>query len=142
MPEPHDWEADPRNVPEILAAWEAAHGWSGAEAARQLRVPYMTYRDWRTGRRSPPEGPIRRLMTLIDAATLRPENLENAWAALRMIREAVEAFGPAADLGSEEVTLKLYGPEPVHEAEAIVAALRRVLVSRQGPPTGRSAAAP
>ena len=28
--------------------------------------------------------------------------MENAWAALRMIREAVESFGPVASLESEE----------------------------------------
>jgi len=64
-----DWEADTRSIADCLPAWEAAHDWSGAEAARQLRVPYLTYRDWRTGRRKPsPEGAIRRLMTLIDAS--------------------------------------------------------------------------
>lgn len=47
-------------------------------------------------------------------------------AALRMIREAVEElFGPIASLESEEATL-LRGPELIHEAEAIVEALRRV----------------
>lgn len=67
MRELHDWETDPRPITELLPAWETAHGWSGAEAARQLRVPYLTYRDWRTGRRRPsPEGPIRRLMTLAE----------------------------------------------------------------------------
>lgn len=64
-----DWTTDPRPIAECLPAWELAHGWSGAEAARQLRAPYPTYRDWRTGRRKPsPEGAIRRLMTLIDAS--------------------------------------------------------------------------
>jgi hypothetical protein len=42
-----------------------------------------------------------------------------------MIREAVEEFGPVASLDSEEAVL-LRGPEPVHEAEAIVEALIRV----------------
>lgn len=67
----HNHETDPRPLRELLPAWEAARGWSGAEAARQLRVPYATYRDWRTGRRVPPEGPIRRLMTLLDHAAAR-----------------------------------------------------------------------
>lgn len=53
-------------------------------------------------------------------------NLENAWAAIRMIREAVEEFGAVAELGSEEATLALLGPEPVHEAQMIVEALGRV----------------
>lgn len=46
--------------------------------------------------------------------------------ALAMIREAVEAFGPIASLESREATLALRGPEPIHEAEAIVEALLRV----------------
>lgn len=63
-----DWETDPRPIADCLAAWETAHGWSGAEAARQLRAPYLTYRAWRTGRRRPPETMLRRLMTLIDGS--------------------------------------------------------------------------
>ena len=46
--------------------------------------------------------------------------------ALRMIRDAVgELFGPVSDLESEEAVL-LRGPEPHHEAEAIIAGLQRV----------------
>jgi hypothetical protein len=53
--------------------------------------------------------------------------MENAWAALRMIRETVETLGPPGILPSEEAVLMLYGPEPVHEATAIVEALRKLL---------------
>lgn len=54
------------------------------------------------------------------------QNVEPYAAALRMIREAVEElFGPLANMESEEAVL-LRGPEPVHEAEAIVEALHRV----------------
>jgi len=43
-----------------------------------------------------------------------------------MIREAVgEMFGPVANLESEEAVL-LRGPEPQHEAEAIIAALQNL----------------
>ncbi|TIU88842.1 MAG: hypothetical protein E5W06_00305 [Mesorhizobium sp.] len=50
-------------------------------------------------------------------------------AALRMIREAIgELFGPIANLESEDAVL-LRGPEPHHEAEAIIAALQRVSAS-------------
>ncbi|TIW05739.1 MAG: hypothetical protein E5V74_01755 [Mesorhizobium sp.] len=46
--------------------------------------------------------------------------------ALRMVREAIEElFGPMADMESEEAVL-LRGPEPHHDAEAIIAALQRV----------------
>lgn len=46
--------------------------------------------------------------------------------AMRMIRQGIEEiFGPIADLESEEATL-LRGPEPHHEAEAILDALKRI----------------
>jgi hypothetical protein len=48
------------------------------------------------------------------------------WAALRMIRDAVdELFGPVASLESEEDVLQR-GPELHHEAQAIVDALGRI----------------
>lgn len=47
-------------------------------------------------------------------------------AAIRMIRDAIgEMFGPAANLESEEAVL-LRGPEPHHDAEAIIAALQTI----------------
>lgn len=52
------------------------------------------------------------------------DNYRTAGVALRMIREAVEEFGPVADLESEEAVL-FRGPEATHEAEAIVEALIR-----------------
>jgi hypothetical protein len=55
------------------------------------------------------------------------ENVQNAWAGLRMIRETIETLGPPGALPSEEAVLRLYGPEPVHEAAAIVGALRKLL---------------
>jgi hypothetical protein len=73
MPEPHNWEADPRDIPEILPIWEASHGWSGAEGARQVGAGYPTYRQCRTGRRKVShETMLRRLMTLIDKTTPDP----------------------------------------------------------------------
>ena len=53
------------------------------------------------------------------------DNYQNAWAGLRMIREAVENLGPCASLISEEGVLATKGPEPIHEAEAIVEAITR-----------------
>ncbi|RUX02653.1 hypothetical protein EOA30_17660 [Mesorhizobium sp. M8A.F.Ca.ET.059.01.1.1] len=51
-------------------------------------------------------------------------------AALRMIREAIEElFGPVANLESEDAVL-LRGPEPHHDAEAIIAAFQRVAEKR------------
>lgn len=54
------------------------------------------------------------------------ENYKNAWAALRMIREAIETLGPPGVLPPGEQVVGLYGPEPVHEAEAIVVAIQRM----------------
>ena len=55
------------------------------------------------------------------------QTTKNALAGLRMIREAVETLGPPGILPSSEAVMERYGPEPVHEAEAIVDALRKVL---------------
>lgn len=47
-------------------------------------------------------------------------------AAIAMIREAIdELFGPVANLESPEAVL-LRGPEPHHDAEAIISALQRI----------------
>jgi hypothetical protein len=55
------------------------------------------------------------------------ENYRNAWVGLRMIREAVETLGPPGALLSEDGVLMKYGPEPIHEAQAIVDALTTIL---------------
>lgn len=64
----HDWEtflAD--DFADALSAWRDGHDWSDAEAARQLRVPYNTFRQWITRRRACTlEATVRRTMTLID----------------------------------------------------------------------------
>ena len=52
---------------DLLRAWEASRGWPGAEVARRLRVPYLTYRNWLTGRTGCPAEPsMRLLIKLID----------------------------------------------------------------------------
>jgi hypothetical protein len=55
------------------------------------------------------------------------ETRESWSAALRMIRETVETLGPLGILSFEDAVLEHYGPEPVHEATAIVEALQRLL---------------
>ena len=55
------------------------------------------------------------------------DNYQNAWAALRMIRETIETLGPPGALPSNEAVLMLYGPEPIHEGQAISDALRKLL---------------
>ena len=55
------------------------------------------------------------------------ENYRNAWQGLRLIREAVETLGPPGVLPSQEAVITLYGPEPIHEAQAIVDALTKIL---------------
>lgn len=68
-----DWTADPRPLSECLDAWAEAHGITWGKArwlAEQLGVPQSVINEWRQGRREPAlsaAGPIRRLMTLIDA---------------------------------------------------------------------------
>lgn len=50
--------------------------------------------------------------------------------AIRMVRDAIEElFGPVASLESEDAVL-LRGPEPHHDAEAIIVALQRVKVKQ------------
>lgn len=53
------------------------------------------------------------------------ETLADHAAAMQMIREAVEKFGPTAALESREASL-LRGPTPTDEAESIVEALGRL----------------
>jgi hypothetical protein len=60
-------------------------------------------------------------------AETRRETQESWSAALRMIRETVETLGPPGVLPSQDAVLALYGPEPVHEATAIVEALQKLL---------------
>jgi hypothetical protein len=62
-----------------------------------------------------------------ELAAARQETRENWSAALRMIREAVETLGPPGILPSRDAVLLLHGPEPVHEATAIVEALQKLL---------------
>lgn len=52
-----------------------------------------------------------------------PETIQNAWAALKLVRMAIEQACPAGVLPSEEAVLLLYGPEPVHEGEALAKAI-------------------
>jgi hypothetical protein len=55
------------------------------------------------------------------------DNYQNTLTALRMIRETIETLGPPGALPSGEAVLMLYGPEPIHEGQAIVEALRKLL---------------
>ena len=62
-----------------------------------------------------------------ELAEARQETRESWSAALRMIREAVETLGPPGILPSQDAVLAHDGPEPGHEATAIVEALRKLL---------------
>jgi hypothetical protein len=44
-----------------------------------------------------------------------------------MIRETIETLGPPGVLPSGEAVLMLYGPEPMHEGQPIVDALKKIL---------------
>jgi hypothetical protein len=50
------------------------------------------------------------------------DNLGALWAALRMIRDAIEEIGPIGAVPSEESIL----PEPHHEAEAIIKGIQAI----------------
>jgi hypothetical protein len=58
------------------------------------------------------------------------ENYRNAWQALGMIREAIETLGPPGALLSRDGVLRTYGPEPIHEGQAIVDALTEMPADR------------
>ena len=68
-----------------------------------------------------------KLSNSLDIARTHAEQLVDGIKTLNhMVREAIEElFGPVASLESEEAVL-LRGPEPQHEAEAIIVALERV----------------
>lgn len=51
------------------------------------------------------------------------EAIRNAWAALKLVRMAIEQTCPVGVLPSEEAVLLLYGPEPIHEGEALAKAI-------------------
>lgn len=68
------------------------------------------------------------------------ENVQNGWAALGMVREWLESRFVGA-LPSQEAVLQLHGPEPVHEATAIVAALDRLIPQQQSRPVTLAALA-
>ena len=73
-----------------------------------------------------PVDPVERLR-LVPRRNYALQNYRDCLTALRMIREAVETLGPPGILPSEEAVLRLYGPEAVHEAQAIVDALTNIL---------------
>ncbi|TIL70538.1 MAG: hypothetical protein E5Y65_17535 [Mesorhizobium sp.] len=52
-----------------------------------------------------------------------PETIQNAGAGLKLVRMAIEQTCPAGVLPSEEAVVLLYGPEPVHEGEALAKAI-------------------
>ena len=54
-------------------------------------------------------------------------NYRNAWAGLLDDPRYCRDVGPAGVLPSGEAVISLYGPEPIHEAQAIVDALAAIL---------------
>lgn len=71
------------------------------------------------------------------------ETVEPYASALRMMREGIEEiFGPIANTMSEEGVLLNFGPEPTHEAQALLRALRNVgiyMSEREGDITSEEA---
>jgi hypothetical protein len=62
---------------------------------------------------------------LSEDAVEAPETIQNAWAGLKLVRTAIEQTCPVGVLPREEAVLLLYGPEPVHEGEALAKPLSR-----------------
>jgi hypothetical protein len=54
------------------------------------------------------------------------DNYENALAGSAYDPRGDETLGPPGVLPSKEAMLMLYGPEPIHEGQAIVDALRKL----------------
>jgi hypothetical protein len=59
------------------------------------------------------------------------ECYRNAWDSLRMIREAVETLAPPGAVRSEEAVLATLGPEPVHEAQAIIEGIQKLAAAKR-----------
>ncbi|CAH2397083.1 PAC2 family protein [Mesorhizobium escarrei] len=60
------------------------------------------------------------------------EVIRSAWAALKLVRMAIEQTCPAGVLPSEEAVLLLHGPEPVHEGEALAKAIIETVERLEG----------
>jgi DNA-binding transcriptional regulator YiaG len=41
------------SLPTILKKWRAAKGYTKADAARHMDIPYRTFQDWELGNRTP-----------------------------------------------------------------------------------------
>lgn len=64
--------------------------------------------------------------TRADVIKTLQSNLLDAWAAIRMIRDAVETLGPVGCMTSEEHVACAVAPTPEAEAEAIIAGIQRI----------------
>lgn len=64
-----------------------------------------------------------------DAIKAATENNRELWAALAQIREAVEQHAPPGSLPAGEQL----GPEPAHEAEALVRAIDAIAAAKHNP---------
>ena len=65
------------------------------------------------------------------------ENLKAAGDALRLIREVVETLGPVGTMRSEEAVRATFGPEPIHEAQAIIEGIQAIAAQSETPRTDR-----
>lgn len=71
---------------------------------------------------------IERLRT--ENATFR-RNLRDAWAALDMVREAVETLGPVGAMPSEEHVACAIAPKPDAEAAAIIEGVQKIAAAER-----------
>jgi hypothetical protein len=60
------------------------------------------------------------------------ENRRDLWAALALIREAVETLAPIGAIRSSEAVMGQDGPEPHHEAAELVRGIQAIAEGRGG----------
>ena len=121
-----------REAAAALAAYRKA-----AAAIERLRessaenTPQITHAEgcwqWGRGRYECAMEEINRLRERAEKSdAIWQENLQAAWAALQMVREAIETLGGVGALPSEDAVLGLRGPLPCHEAGVLVEAVKAI----------------
>ena len=60
------------------------------------------------------------------------ENRRELWAALALIRDAIEELAPVGAMRSSEAVLAAHGPEPQHEAAELVRGIQAIAEGREG----------
>ena len=59
-------------------------------------------------------------------------NLHDLWAALALIRDAIEELAPVGAMRSSEAVMGAQGPESHHHAEELIRGIRAIAAERSG----------